>query len=129
MIEKIRNCIAAYPPFRDFVFTAEALGPGPGQAALICKGREVISRKQDILGSETRRVRLHFVLLLNTAKDPLADAPALAQTLLEFGAWLPEHAPILGEDQTVRAEKGRLAAASDTGIARYETQVVFELNE
>lgn len=129
MIEKIKSCIAAFPGLRDFIFTAEALGPQPGSAALVCKGREVLSQKQDILGIETRRVRMHFVLMLHGAKDPLADDPALAQALLEFGRWLPGNAPIFGENQTVKAEKGRLAAASGTGIARYETQVVFEFDE
>ncbi len=129
MIETMKNCIAAFPGFDGFVFTAEALGPQPGSAALVCKGREVLSRRQDILGAQTCRVRMHFVLMLHTAKDPLADDPVLAQALLEFGRWLPENAPIFGENQTVKAEKGRLAAASGTGIARYETQVVFEFDE
>ena len=129
MIEKIKNCIAAFPGFAGFVFTAEALAPQPGSAALVCKGREILSRRQDILGAQTCRVRMHFVLMLHGAKDPLADDPALAQALLEFSRWLPGNAPTLGANQTVSAEKGRLAAASGAGIARYETQVVFEFDE
>ncbi len=129
MIEEILQCIGAFPGFGGFRLRCEALGPESGDGALICLGREVISRRRDILGSEKRRVRLALQLLLNLPHDPLASDPEMSQTLLAFAPWLRENAPIFGENQAVFAEKGKLAAADGSGIARYQCRVIFEFDE
>lgn len=118
MIETVFNWLAAQPGLQNLQL--EALCAAPGSSGLFCKGQEVLWRRQDILGKELRRMRLTFRLCLHrTGTGAPAQLLALTQTA-------ESAAPILGLDQTLSLEQGRMVRSGAGGIARYELRITFE---
>ena len=123
MIEEIQNWIASFPGLG--VPVVDALGPGEG-AALFPKGEQVVARSRDILGRERLRRRLTLLLCLHRRRDPQAGDGGVQPMLAEFTRWVGSGWPVLGEEQTVRAEDARLTALPKEGMARYEVKLIFE---
>ena len=94
----------------------ETLDAAPGAAGLFCKGRQILSRTEDILGNARVRQSLTFQLCLHSTAR---DVPEF------FLALDTKNAPILGEDQTVTVTEGKLSKDDGTGICRYEAVITF----
>ena len=121
MINKICNWVASYPGFAGREFTVDALAGGASAAAIYPKGEQVIARHSDILGGCAIRRKLTFHILLRSRED--AQIPAL---IADFARWAERGAPVLGEQQTVTAEQGKLRRNTGTGITTYEIRVEME---
>lgn len=118
MIETVFQWLAAYPGLEGL--TLERLDAAPGSAGLFCKGRQVLWRREDILGKGTVRQRLAFALEIHRTG---AGGP---QEFLDLAQWATATAPRLGMDQTVSLEKGCLDKAGPNGTARYGATITFE---
>lgn len=123
MINQLRDWIASYPGFAGRQFSVDALGSGPEAAAVYCKGEQVLSRQEDILGGAALRRRLTLTVLVRGREQS-----QLPQALAGFVRWAEHGAPVLGEQQTVRAEQGKLRHAAGTGITTYEIRVELEFS-
>ena len=128
-MEQLKNWAASYPGFAGMALTLDALPGRPGCIGLFCRGEEVLRRQEDITGGIRCRKRLTLTLALCCRKDPEGDCHT-PQLLLDFGRWAASaQAPVLGQDQTVRAEKGGLKHAGAGGVGRYELRIIFEFTE
>ena len=123
MIEALYNWIASFPGFSGICFQVDALAGTCGAGGIFCRGEELLHRQEDILGGTVSRRRLTALVRLRLAADP--DSP-MPQCLLDFSRWVHTAPPVFGQEQTVKAEKGRLYAADHTGVRTYEIQVVLE---
>ena len=94
----------------------ETLDAVPGASGLFCKGRQILSRTEDILGNARVRQSLTFQLCLHSTAR---DVPEF------FLALDTKNAPLLGDDQTVTATGGKLTKDDGSGICRYETIITF----
>ena len=94
----------------------ERLSAAPGAAGLFCRGRKVLSRSADILGGIRVRQSLTFTLCIHSTSREVPDF---------FWKLDTQHAPILGDDQTVTVTEGKLSKDDGTGICRYEAVITF----
>ena len=128
-MERLKNWVASYPGFAGMPITLDALPGRPGCMGLFCRGEEILNRQADILGTWRCRKRLNLVLALYCAKDPEGDCYS-PQLLLDFGRWVSaSQAPLLGQDQQVRAQQGQLKQADAEGLGRYEIKIILEFTE
>ena len=99
-------------------FSQDALGPGEGWA-VFPQGERVLARFPDILGGETQRRRLSFLIARNSTVPAAGELEAFARRA-------EAEAPVLGRSQTVRLEDARLKAGGRDGMGRYEARLIFE---
>lgn len=118
MTEEILSWVRAYPGFAGVAW--ESLEAQPGSMGLFSRGLEVVSTARDILGQEHRRLRLGLLLAVHTTED------TMSQTLADFAQWAVQTAPILGENQVVKGEKGNMTRKNAHGTARYELALTLE---
>lgn len=111
MVNKVYTWLKSQPGFT--AATLDALGPGPGDTGLFCRGCQVLSRRQDILGNTLCRCRLSFLLAAMAAAEP-PPLPGL------------EDLPVLGEAQTAELRQGRLIRRDKEGVSRYEAELRLE---
>ena len=121
MIQTVFHWLQAVPGLENL--KAEALDPRPGSAGLFCKGEEILSRSEDILGETRLRKRLSFTLQLHRAD---ASGP---ETFLNLTRQLRDTAPVLGQQQTLRITQGQTVKDGGLGIARSSGQIIFEFTE
>lgn len=94
----------------------------PGSCGLFPVGKEQLSRRENVLGNVRCRYRERFLLRRTAIKGCQAAA-----WLMAFTAWAESQAaPALGDNTTVRAEKGKLLSTAPDGTATYEVTVEFE---
>ena len=124
MTAKLRDWITSYPGFAGREFTEDMLLSGADAAGIFFKGEQVISRRTDILGGIYCRRRVNLSLLLRSR-----EKRQMSQCLADFVRWAERTAPVLGQQQTVRAEQAKLRHAAGTGITTYEIQVALEFTE
>ena len=125
-LEEIKNWLAMFPLWGETVLTTDVLSAQPGDCGLFPQGLELIKSTQDVLGNRVTRLRQQFLLRRNALRG--MDAAAW---LLEFQNWVAQQAvmglvPVLGQDQIVRAEKGRLIRADSAGTGVYEVRLIVE---
>ena len=103
----------------------------PENTGLFPLGAEELSRREDVLGNVTVRCRYRFYLYrVAQQSDPQANA----RWLLEFQQWVQQQsaigaAPRFGDDpkaERLRAEKGKLSEASQTGTGTYVVTLTAE---
>lgn len=123
MINQLSQWVASFPGFAGREFTVDALKSGESAAAVFCEGQQVLSRQEDILGAAVSRRRLTLTVRLRSREQS-----QMSQTLLDFVRWAEQTAPVLGQQQTVKAEQGRLRHAHGTGITTYEIRVILEFS-
>lgn len=120
ILEIVRRWLEA----RQMLPAVDTCGLQPAETGLFPLGQEELSRREDVLGNVTRRVR-HSFLLRRTAV-PGQSAAAWALQLQQQAAKEP---PQLGENQRFWAEKGRLAKQTSTGLGIYEIRLIAETEE
>ena len=104
----------------------------PGSVGLYPAGVEEIDRREDVLGNVTARYRCHFELLRITAGQQ--DNTGAAVWLLQFQEWVRQQSrlgltPTFGQEparEQIRAEKGKLKSASQTGTGAYSVHLTAE---
>lgn len=123
-LEALKNWIMTFPRWGNAPLTVDITGAEPGDCALFPVGMEQASIRQDVLGQTVRRLRQQFLLRRSAVRGQ--DA---AGWLLEFQRWVAENAhlaPRFGAQQLLRAEKGRLVTAAQTGLGLYEVRLTVE---
>ena len=126
-LEELKNWIMGFPLWGDVVLTVDITGAEPGACGLFPVGMEQLSLRQDVLGQTVRRLRQQFLLRRQAVRGQ--DA---AGWLLEFQKWAAENAhlaPQFGAQQQLRAEKGRLVTAAQTGLGLYEVRLTVEYTD
>lgn len=127
-MEQLKNWVAAFPGFAGMTVTVDAQPGIPGSVGLFCRGQKTLWQREDLLGRVRRRRRLTLEVTLACSKDPQGDC-LTAALLLELARWAEGSAPILGQEQTLRADKGSLHHAAAGGVGVYALELIFEFTE
>ena len=132
-LEKVRQWLLTYPRWgEDCQLYVDYTNAAPDNAGLYPAGLEEISRREDVLGNVTLYCRYHFVLhRLVTGQQ---DNGEHARWLMAFQDWVQRQsaqhlAPVFGDEparERIRAEKGKLKEASQTGTATYTVNLTAE---
>ena len=122
-LEQLTAWLKGFPQWGEAQLTVDTTGAQPGHCGLFPLGVEVLEDKEDVLGNRHSRLRQTFLLRRMAVRG--MDAAAW---LLAFSRWVGQNAaaPVFGLRQTVRAEKGRLLSAPQTGTGLYEIRLTFE---
>ena len=126
-LEELIAWLMTFPQWGDADLTVDITGTAPGDCGLFPLGVEVLESREDVLGRRHSRLRQQFLLRRTGVRG--ADAAAW---LLAFQQWAARHAddaPQFGTRQVLRAEKGRLINAAQTGTGTYEVRLTAEYNE
>lgn len=134
-LEKLRKWLLTYPGWGEsgllYVDYTDAV-PGLG---LYPAGLEELSRQEDVLGNVTVKCQYHFALYRVTAAQE--DKTEDAQWLLNFQQWVQQQsvagrAPKFGDvagAERLRAQKGKLKEASQTGTATYVVTLTVDFTK
>lgn len=123
-LEELTVWLKSFPKWEDTDLAVDTTGAQPGACGLFPVGIEVLECREDVLGNRHSRLRQSFLLRRNAVRG--MDAAAW---LLAFSRWARQNAataPVFGNRQTLRAEKGRLTNATQTGTGFYEIRLTFE---
>lgn len=121
-LEIFKNYLMAFPGWGDATLSIDTTASTPGSCGLFPLGTEELSRREDVLGNVTCRLRQTFLLRRVAVRGE--DAAAF---MAELSRWFYEQpAPNLGADTRIRGEKGRLSSAGHTGTATYEMKIIAE---
>lgn len=123
-LEALTAWLQSFPQWGEGSLTVDITGADPGACGLFPVGIEVLESREDVLGNRYSRLRQTFLLRRNAVRG--VDAAAW---LLAFSQWAAKNtasAPVFGDRQTLRTEKGRLIQASQTGTGFYEIRLIFE---
>ena len=123
-LQQLKAWLMGFPLWGAADLAVDCTGAAPGDCGLFPQGVEVVSSREDVLGNRYRRLRQTY--LLRRAAVRGEDA---AGWLMAFSRWAAEHAaaaPQLGNAQQLRAEKGRLLSAQQTGMGIYEVRLTLE---
>jgi len=131
-LEKLRQWLVTYPKWDEAQLHIDYTDALPGNLGLYPAGLEEVSRREDVLGGITVKNRYHFALYRVAAKQEDNEANAL--WLLEFQKWVQSQstaglAPHFGDEpkqERLRAEKGKLKEASQTGTGIYVVTLTAE---
>lgn len=124
MLEKIISWLKTCPLWED-TLTVDYHSGTPGSGGLYPAGVEELNRREDVLGNVTIRCRAHFDLMRVTPGQ--RDGYDNALWLLQFQDWVQTQsrmglAPTFGSEpdrEVIRAQKGKLSRASQTGTGIY----------
>lgn len=131
-LEKLRQWLTTYPKWEEGKLHVDYTDALPGNLGLYPAGLEEVSRREDVLGGIMVRNRYHFALYRVAARRE--DNEENAQWLLEFQKWVQSQsaaglAPRFGDEsnqERLRAEKGKLKEASQTGTGTYTVTLTAE---
>ena len=124
VLENLKAWLMGFPEWGDAPLAVDCTGAAPGDCGLFPLGVEVVSSRETISGNRYSRLRQTF--LLRRAAPRGEDA---AGWLMAFSRWAADNAPAaptLGGHQQLRAEKGRLLSAQQTGMGIYEVRLTLE---
>ena len=134
-LTKMRTWLTTFPGWDDsWVLHTDRTEAEPGNSGLYPLGGEELSRREDVLGNVKVQCRYRFYLYrVAQYTDPLENA----QWLLEFQQWVRQQsatgqAPSFGDEpkaERLRAEKGKLVSASQSGMATYEVKLTVEFTK
>ena len=130
-LEKVRRWVQTFPQWEEQLHI-DYTGAVPGNAGLFPVGMEEVGRREDVLGNVTVSCRCRFSLYRVTTGQ--GDNTHNAQWLLDFQNWIQAQsaahlAPAFGDEparEQIRAEKGRLKNASQTGTGIYAVELTAE---
>lgn len=130
-LEKLLSWLKTYPHWEGQLYT-DHTEAAPVNNGVYPLGLEELERKEDVLGNVTARCRYRFTLQRMVTGQ--ADNTAHAQWLLGLQSWVQAQcaarlAPTFGDEparEQIRAEKGRLKDASQTGTAVYTVTITAE---
>ena len=131
-LEKVKAWLQTFPLWAQAPLHIDNTGAEPINCGLFPVGVEELGRKEDLLGNRQIDCRQTFLLRRIAQREEIA-----AGWLMALQQWVQQQnaagtAPRLGdvaEKCWVRAEKGRLSAANQTGTATYEIRIVFDYTE
>ena len=131
VLEKMKQWLMSCPLWEGRLFV-DCHDGRPGSAGLYPAGVEQVQRREDVLGNVTAVYRCHFDLLRVTTGQQ--DNTQNAHWLLEFQNWVHQQccqglAPKFGDEparEQIRAEKGRLKSAPQTGTGIYTVHLTAE---
>ena len=119
LLEKLKAWVVTFPLWGEAAPNVDTVGAAPENCGLFPLGAEELSRRADVLGNVTARYRWQF--LLRRVALQQEDA---ARWLLEFQHWAQKHSQ--QDWGSVRAEKGKLVSAAQTGTGVYEVKLTVE---
>ncbi len=130
-LEKVRQWLQTFPLWEDDLFI-DYTGAVPGNTGVYPVGLEELSRQGDILGNVTARCRYRFSLYRVAHRQQ--DGTDNAGWLMTFQSWVQEQsalglAPAFGDvpaGERLRAEKGRLQQAEQTGTGVYRVDLIAD---
>lgn len=130
-LEKIKAWLMTYPGWEGPVLVDHTQAK-PENFGLYPTGTEQLHRTEDVLGNVAVRCRSSYILYRVTTGQQ--DNTRQAAWLLDFQNWVRQQsetglAPPLGDEPAtgqIRAEKGRLHKASQTGTATYGVAITAE---
>ena len=133
-LEKLVQWLKTFPLWEDDLHIDD-LGAAPSNTGLYPGGLEEVSRREDVLGNVTVVCRLHFLLYRRTARQQ--DNGENSRWLLQLQDWVQQQsaaglAPVFGDDpkkERIRAEKGKLQEASQTGTGKYAVSITAEFEK
>ena len=131
MIQRMANWLQTYPLWEGKL-TVDYTDGLPGSVGLFPLGVEEISRREDVAGGVSTHCRCVFHL--DRVTEGQQDNTENARWLLAFQDWVRQQsltgsAPTFGHEparEHIRAEKGRLHKASQTGTAIYRVVLTAE---
>ena len=126
-LEKMRAFLLGFPLWQGPLET-DCAGPKLGSSGLFPLGITQLNRREDLTGRVTARYQAEFALRRWDARQASS-----AGWLLELQSWvMGQKSPGLGdapETETIRAEKGKLVSASQSGMATYEVKLTMEFTK
>ncbi len=133
-LEKLVQWLKTFPLWEDDLHI-DYLGAAPSNTGLYPGGLEEVSRREDVLGNVTVVCRLHFLLYRRTARQQ--DNGENSRWLLQLQDWVQKQsvaglAPVFGDvprKERIRAEKGKLQEASQTGTGKYAVSITAEFEK
>lgn len=131
-LERVTSWLRTFPLWEGETLDIDYLGAVPGSAGLFPGGLEEVSWRTDVLGNVMVENRLHFVLCRRTQGQQ--DNPRCGGWLLELQNWVQQQSaagltPKFGDDpgrERIRAEKGKLQSAAQTGTGSYTVDLTVE---
>lgn len=130
-LEKVKAWLQTFPLWAQAPLQIDDTGPEPVNCGLFPIGVEELSQKEDLLGNRQIDYRQTFLLRRIAQREEAASG-----WLMALQQWVQQQnaagtAPVPGNaaKSRVRAEKGRLSAATQTGTATYEIRIVFDYTE
>lgn len=129
ILEKLKAWLRTFPLWGEAELQVDDTGAEPVSCGLFPIGVEELSCKEDLLGNKSVQCRQTFLLRRIAQRQEEATA-----WLMEFQVWVRQQsrekaAPTFGDvpgKEWIRAEKGRLSAATQAGTATYEIRIVCE---
>ena len=124
-LQELKNWLGGFGGWQDA--EVDSTGTQPEDTGLFPMGVQVVSNRGDVLGNVTRRLRQTYVLRRVAPRGESAAA-----WLANFQQWVLENAhtaPKFGALQTVRAEKGQLQKAAQTGLGIYAVTLTVEFTK
>ncbi len=124
-LQELKNWLGGFGGWQDA--EVDITGAAPGSCGLFPMGVQVLQSRNDVLGNVTQRLRLKLVLRRTAPRGENA-----AMWLLQLQQWVAENActaPRFGQQQTIRAEQGRLEKAAQTGIGTYAVTLTVEFTK
>lgn len=122
-LEKMRQWLQQFPLWQGELVTDSA-GPKTGSSGLFPLGVTQLSQQEDLLGRVKTRYRAEFLLRRCDAREKGGA------WLLELQSWaMGQSSPGFGDEpegETLRAEKGKLVSASQSGAATFEVKLTVE---
>lgn len=135
-LEKVRQWVQTFPMWEEGnLLYIDYTGAVPGNTGLYPMGMELVSLQEDILGGITAQCRYRFSLYRVTTGQE--DNTRNAAWLMEFQNWvlqqsLQDLAPTFGDEparERIRAEKGKLKDASQSGTGVYAVELIAEFEK
>lgn len=125
ILEILKAWLMNFPGWGDVTLSIDTTDPNPGSCGLFPLGTEELSRREDVLGNLTLRLRQTYSLRRVAVRGE--DAAAF---MAELSRWICEQpAPQLGADTRIRGEKGRLSSVDHTDTATYEMKIIAEFEK
>ena len=127
MMQKLYAFLARAPALQGLTVQVGDVGPAPGTAGLWAGGITVLDRRQNLLGGVRQRCR---VCLPDTRAENETRLLALQAGIAAESA--ARRTPMLGSEpqqETLRAEQGRMERAEPGGTAVYTLRLQAEYTQ
>lgn len=125
LLEILKGWLVGFPRWGEVDLNIDATAAQPVSCGLFPQGMEELKRQEDVLGNVKCRLRQTFLLRRLALHQEEA-----ALWLMDFAHWVRlQKPPAVGENTRIRAEKGRLLSADQTGTATYEIKLILEYDK
>lgn len=131
VLNKLRGWLQTFPQWEPgTVLQVDNTGTCPGDMGIYPSGTEEVSRREDLMGTVTVRLREGYMLYRVVSGDYTRQREWL-QALQE---WVQTQSilgmtPVMGDApdrEQIRAEQGKLQSVSQSGQAKYSVRLTVE---